>query len=571
MTDRQLSEVLSSTRKLEVVLARLSGTAGVETAKRLLALQLQLPNEAHLLAALHLLLGGTHVTLNFDVGVELAYDLLTGQGTAENVAEPYRSALDEWRDLVPSDAWKLRVVASHADFDDWVAAGKPPALLKAHGSLHRDQQHLIDVVALDIDEIGQLTPSRRVAIDHLASTRRLLITGYSGADPDVYEPLLAAAQGSSTEWYCYSLPHDSPVPKDLRSRSIPLTTGAPAGLAVTALREFLALSTSPTWPAERLHCAGYRERFDQWAADFRANHSDDKIAVGWAWLMADGGDLDSAEGMLDNLVRRDTTDASTIFRYAETLYTRARGGDRDRAESLYRGVARNREVDTGTRLMCRLRSADISRGRAVRGGVTLVPHLARAFGQPLLVLLATKAGRQEQEAAADAYRGLQQTSLRVLERAAAVVPRRVWPALAQLCRGAGVLGRPVARLSQNGNRRGLTRQHGLLLAAYACLLAGRQPPPALRQETQSLRDTYRNADDLPASGNLAVTMAVLAAADGDLTEAEHLLDGAKHDYAAGRPDAKPIAAGEALLVAVGRLLQRQRTWLRAPGAPPGGS
>ncbi len=37
-----------------------------------------MPNEAQMLAALHLVLGGTHVTLNFDIGIELAYELLTG-------------------------------------------------------------------------------------------------------------------------------------------------------------------------------------------------------------------------------------------------------------------------------------------------------------------------------------------------------------------------------------------------------------------------------------------------------------------------------------------------------------
>lgn len=56
VTDGQLAELLASGRKLEVVLARLSGAAGMEAADCLLALRLQVPNEAHLLAALHLAL-----------------------------------------------------------------------------------------------------------------------------------------------------------------------------------------------------------------------------------------------------------------------------------------------------------------------------------------------------------------------------------------------------------------------------------------------------------------------------------------------------------------------------------
>ena len=56
VTDEQLTELVASTRKLEVVLARLSGTAGIHAAECLLALQVEVPNEAHMLAALRDLL-----------------------------------------------------------------------------------------------------------------------------------------------------------------------------------------------------------------------------------------------------------------------------------------------------------------------------------------------------------------------------------------------------------------------------------------------------------------------------------------------------------------------------------
>jgi hypothetical protein len=55
------------------------GTLGEDALQCLLALRVEVPNEAHLLAALHLIRGGMHVTLNFDVGIELAYELLTGR------------------------------------------------------------------------------------------------------------------------------------------------------------------------------------------------------------------------------------------------------------------------------------------------------------------------------------------------------------------------------------------------------------------------------------------------------------------------------------------------------------
>ena len=558
--DDQLHDLLTSSRKLEVVLGRLSGAVGIDAADCLLALHLRLPNEAHLLAALHLVRGGCHVTLNFDIGIELAHELLTGgDAAAAALPDEYRTAAADWQALAAGHGGTLRVVASHAEFDKWVEQSKPPALLKIHGSLTSDQSHLVDVVVVDMDELGQLTPSRRDAVLHLGSASTLLITGYSGADPDVYGVLLDAAQSPEASWCCFSLLQGSPVPADLKARNIDLRMGDPEGLAVTALRNLLGLSTTPHWPEHSIGAAGYRERFDQWKRDFRSVHSPDQIAISWAWLLADGGDLDLAIGMLAELAGRPTADTGTLIRLADTLYTRARGNDRDRAESLYRQVIASDQVDDVTRLMCRLRCADIARGRAIRGdwrSVTI--NLCHAFSQPLLVLLATRAGRRGQEPAADAYRALQHTSLRVLEQAAVMGPRWSWPVLAWLCRMARSLGRPAVRLTSNGNRRGLVRQHGFLLAAYSYLLAGRRPPQALRSETQSLRDTYRSADDFPGSGNLAAALAVFAAAEGDLTGADSLLEEAHADYIAGRPDGQPIAAGQALVRTIGRLLDRLR-------------
>lgn len=68
VTVGQLADLLDSGRKLEVVLARLSGAADVAAADCLLALRLLVPSEAHMLVGLHLALGGIHVSLNFDIG-----------------------------------------------------------------------------------------------------------------------------------------------------------------------------------------------------------------------------------------------------------------------------------------------------------------------------------------------------------------------------------------------------------------------------------------------------------------------------------------------------------------------
>jgi hypothetical protein len=42
-----------------------------------------------------------------------------------------------------------------------------------------------------------------------------------------------------------------------------------------------------------------------------------KFAIAWAWLLADGGDLDTAERMLGELAGREPTDTGTLVRYAE--------------------------------------------------------------------------------------------------------------------------------------------------------------------------------------------------------------------------------------------------------------
>src|ERR1700689_3174157 len=179
VADEQFADLVNSQRKLEVVLARLSGAAGVEAVDCLFALHLRVPNAAHMLAALHLALGGSHVSVNFDIGIELAYELLTDGEAVNALPEPYRRAAASWRALTPAGAPALRVVASNREFDEWAADGTPPALLKVHGSLSRDQRHLVDVVVLDTDELGQLTPSRRAAINSLGTAKQLLITGYS--------------------------------------------------------------------------------------------------------------------------------------------------------------------------------------------------------------------------------------------------------------------------------------------------------------------------------------------------------------------------------------------------------
>ena len=555
VSDKQLSRIRGEAYKLEVVLGRLWGTVGPDALDCIFALRLRIPNEAHMLSALHLLGGGTHVTVNFDVGIELAYDLITGRAALPaDAPRDYHHALAAWRALASPDPPALRTVSSHDEFTAWLHDDRPAALLKVHGGLDRQQAVLADVVVVDIEEVGQLTAARAAAIKGLGEADRLLITGYSGGDPDVYEPLLAAATRTSSTWCCLNLVAGSPVPADAEARGIELIRGSPGGLAVTALRKLLGSPEPPPWPAIRLLGDGYTERFARWKHQLCSWHPPDLIAQSWAWLLADLGDLDTAATMLNALPRESP---GNRLRHAEILYTRARNDDRDQAGRMFRDVA-TAAVDSATRLHCLLRLGDIARGRAGRHthGIRVVLDLLEAYGRPVQVLLATRNGRRHPEQAGDAYRALQQTSLRILEQLASIAPRSSWVVISVLCCSAAELGQRASRLARNGNRLALIRQHRALLRSLAALLRRRPAPKDLWADMRALRTTYRNADDLPGAANCAVTLAVLACADGDLAAARALLAEALADYTAGRPDGYPLPSGEALVGVTSRLINR---------------
>ena len=553
VSDSQLDGLLRSGYKLEVVLGRLWGTVGPDALDCVLALRLRVPDEAHLLAALHLLAGGTHVTVNFDVGIELAYDLITGRaGLPPDAPQAYHDALPAWRALAPDDPPPLLTVSRHAEFARWQRAGRPSALLKVHGGLDRAQTGLADVVVVDIEELSQLTADRATAVAGLGDAAGLLITGYSGGDPDVYGPLLTAAARTSARWCCLTLPAGSSVPADAAGHGVELVLGDPDGLAVTALRTLTG--SPPPWPGTPLPGDGFAELFARWRDALHAAHPPELTAQSWAWLLADLGDLDTAEAMFRALP---AGAPGARLRHAEILYTRARGDDRDLAARMFREVAAG-TPDASTRLHCLLRLGDVARGRAVRHArsIRVVADLLAAYARPGQVLLATRNGRRQPEEAGDAYRALQPTSLRLLEQVASLAPAGVRPVLGLLCRAAAVLGRRAARLARNGNRLALIRQHRGLLLSLAALLRGRPAPAELRADMESLRITYRNADDLPGAANCAVTLAVLALADGDPAAARRLLDEAMDGYAAGRPIGRPLPSGEALVRVMTRLTDR---------------
>ncbi|GAA4470832.1 hypothetical protein GCM10023170_088300 [Phytohabitans houttuyneae] len=554
VSGEQLERIRGESYKLEVVLGRLWGTIGPAALDCIFALHVSVPNEAHMLAALHLLRGGTHVTVNFDIGIELAYDLICGRTDLPAAApREYHDALPAWRALAPSGSPDLLTVSSHDEFAAWLRSGRRAALLKVHGGLDRRQTSLADVVVVDIEEMAQLTAERAAAVEGLGTADRLLITGYSGGDPDVYGPLLAAAARTSATWCCLSLPAASTVPADACDRGIDLVQGAPDGLAVTALRQILGTPALPSWPSIGLGGDRYADLFAGWRQRLRAAHPAELIAQSWAWLIADLGDLDTAEAMLAALPET----PGARLRHAEILYNRARGDDRDRAGTIF-GEMATHAGDEATRLHCLLRLGDLARGRAARQsrGTRVVRDLAEAYARPIQVLIATRNGRQLPEEAGDAYRALQQTSLRLFEQLTLVMPRASWPPLGTLCQLAAKLGERATQRARNGNRLMLIRHHRATLLALNALLRGHPAPEHLRSDIRALRDTYRAADDLQGAGNCTATLAVLACADSDPVAARALTDEALTEYTAGRPDGRPLPSAELMIGVVTRLVEK---------------
>lgn len=555
--DEQYEELRRPERKLEQVLGRLWRVIGDEALNCLHCLQIPLPNEAHMLCALHVARGGVVATLNFDRGIEMAYDLIAGLShLPSSLQRIYGPSLTRWRTSAGTVS-ALRTVASHEEFARWSNDGCPPALLKLHGSLAATGLHLVDVVVEDTEELGGLSEERLLALDHLGRAPSLLITGYGGLDPDVYAPLLDAASATTSIWASKSVDEDSPVRRACEERGIELLVGEPDGLADHALRELLG-EHSLDWPEIDLHRPSWTRAFDAWAQDLMERHAPPRFAHAWAWLLADSGDRDGAASVMRRVMRTDGYDAAQV-RLADILYDRAGPGDREESLKLYGKLAFSQAVDWPTRAHCVLRMGGIARGNAVRRGGWLTSfHWMPAIAAPIVVLAAQSRGsrREDPETTAAAWGVLGQTVLRASEQAALHIPVRLWPVLSASLRWAARWCLACRRLTTNGNRRALADSHHLLALALAALTSGRAPDAAWRKRLEELADSYRHAGDLPGAGNCTATLAVVEMADNQPDRAEALLVQAREFYVENRPNGQPIVSGAALLERLKRLFAR---------------
>jgi hypothetical protein len=571
VSDADLDELLRSSWKLEVVIGRIAGTVGDIAIDCLRALDLVLPNEAHMLAAVHLAHGGLHVTLNFDEGIELAHDLLIGmRPLPSDTPAALVAALPAWRALLPSAPARCRVVASEQEFLAWRQDGCPPALLKVHGSLRTTSAglQLVDPVVVDELELAQLSPPRRAALAAVARTSRVLVTGYAGEDIDVYAPLLDELDATAFSWVSVGFRVGSPVPGDVTARFGQLHQGVPDGLATTALRAHLGLSAEyPPWPELPVQGPGYSTRLASWAARLHVSTRPEDLAEAYAWMLADAGDYARAYRLLRYLVDEAPSRSGhqlagrprlrLLSRLADVEYDRNAPGDKPRARQRWLRVALAPAAGLPLRGYALLRLGETYRQVAFRGPVLLRPlALAAAAAAPTLALVVSGRGSRGAVTAARAYSALVGLGLRMLEVAPGVEYR--WPrgGLILIARIVTGWGEQALRLGPGGNRQAFVLQQHAEINLLAAIYRGKPPTPHLVQKLSLLRDSYRNGGDLRGVANTTAALALAEVAAGNHRQAEQLLLDAEQAYADARPGQPPDPSGIALVTRRRHLLQR---------------
>jgi hypothetical protein len=145
--------------------------------------------------------------------------------------------------------------------------------------------------------------------------------------------------------------------------------------------------------------------------------------------------------------------------------------------------------------------------------------------------------------------------MRSIERAAAALPTKCWPAIAVPCHIAVAAGARARRLNTNGNLAILLKQRDCHLKVLVALLRHRRTDSSLIQLLDGLHDTYWNADDRNGAANCTISLA-LAKALADYAGARILLRRAEDEYRQATRSGLPIPSGQALLEVADEILSR---------------
>jgi hypothetical protein len=277
------------------LIARLAACAGTSSVEDLLrCFHVTVPNEGHLLAAVHAVRGTLHVTMNFDDGIETAYALLGGTAQLPPTTPgEFHRALEDWRRAVRPTS-PLRVEAAQfaaVDFDH------RPLLIHLRGSskagwdqtlIPKHRGATVDPPWLNDDQM--IAVREAIKMDHLA------IAGVSGAHHDCRTTLLPLLRRGRFSW----------TSAEMRAEMISLVSHIDPRQptlrpAVEGLRSALpGADDLPRWPRTGSNSTGFDVEFASW----RRRLPVDSAAEAYAWLLSESGLHPQAIAVLRALLLR---------------------------------------------------------------------------------------------------------------------------------------------------------------------------------------------------------------------------------------------------------------------------
>jgi aminodeoxyfutalosine deaminase len=550
------------------LLARIEVAAPGYGRSAMACLRVALPNEAHLLAAVHLVLGGVHVTVNFDDGVETAYALLTRRSPLPSSAPlSYRRALQAWQRCIPEAAPALSVIAARHDFAAG-AFGRRPLLVKLHGSVRGDPAGAVLPSCTVTDDVDttELGDRRNAALDVLTSEPFVVVTGYSGGDLASFNAVVDHLRRGRFAWIA------PVVPPHARAVLTAIDPTQPVpGRAADALRACLPI-VLPAWPSERGDLPVFDDVLARWSRRLPAPAA----AEAFAWALLDVDRPHAAVALLERLCVS-APSAGRHLRLAEACSRRNGPDDRRSATGVFLAVATRYPATGG-------RSHALSRWAECIAGVDVPTSRSRVWSTTSAGLgsLAARAAGWLAKSPGDTVLAMgARVSVRLsrVERRLPLVVAsgspllRVWSQI-EADRTSRLARRVLARTRDEpaGGRRALLWRQAVELEAIVALLGGRSPPPGLDLRLRWLEHRYRHLGEQAALAQTAGTEALVQLVCGNSAAARGAFQRACRFRPA--PSGVVALAGELIGVDVanhGACPATERTSVLAPGSAPVGA
>jgi hypothetical protein len=494
-------------------LARIENTLPGAGSGAIRAMRIRVPNEEHLLAAIHLARGGYHVTVNFDDGVEVAYALLAGDRPLPGASAETVGRLRAWRRSFPAAAPSLRVLSRPADLDARAFRSRP-LLVKLHGSLgeHPDGVALSLPGVTDEPEVVDLGRARHAALEELSRHPIVLVTGFSGGDPASTTPIVDRLRRTRFEWVA---PEVRPA---IRSVLEAIDPSQPRlGLAADALREILGVDP-PAW-TEPSSGPSFEQRFTGWLGTMPPTVT----AEAYAWLLSDAGLLDEAIELLDRIARVDRR-ARTRLRLADALTRRGGHGDRPRARRQIWTL-----IATGDRDVRRCAIVRWAEQAVVRADPSGCSGADSALPAAIAARLSVAAGWRAAPPAR--IRSTVVLASIVLDR----LERELQQALDAPTRRAALLRTTTRTMravrvalsgsaaTPSGRRRTELRRQALELRAIAAIVRRRSLPRSALVALDEVAEAFAHLSDQRGAADTLATRALVSSCRGDVAAAEAAL------------------------------------------------